>query len=278
MDIRTALPHDGPTGKIRELGLLVSASPFVVLFTDFGLNGPYTGQVKSVLAREVPAARVIDLWADAPSRNPRAAAYLLPSYVGEFSPGTVFFCVVDPGVGGGRRACVALVDGRWFVGPDNGLFAPLIRRARSDVRCWEVVWRPDRLSATFHGRDLFAPIAAHIAEGDTPVTDATHFREIAAAELDRHDWPDDLAEVVYVDTFGNAMTGLRADGLPAQAQLTVSGCRLRRVETFSDVSEGESFWYENANGLVEIAVNGGRAADVLGLDVGSAVVMADPAD
>ncbi len=235
----------------------------VVLFTDFGLAGPYVGQIKAVLARQAPHVTVIDLFADAPSFCPRAAAYLLAAYVLEFSEGTVFLCVVDPGVGTQqRRPVVVRADGRWFVGPDNGLFNVVARRACECWR-WQITWRPERLSASFHGRDLFAPVAARLARGDEPEgEDAPWRRE------DFEDWPDDLYEVVYIDHFGNAMTGIRAQKLSSGARLTVGEHTLAQARTFGEVERGQSFWYENSNGLVDIAVNSDRAADRLGLQVG----------
>src|SRR5690348_16740282 len=117
----------------------------IVLFTDFGLAGPYTGQMKAVLARESPNIPVIDLFADAPSRNPRASAYLLAAYALGFPAGTVFLCVVDPGVGGARAPVVVEADGRFFVGPENGLFE-LVRRRAAAERVVEITWRPPQLS------------------------------------------------------------------------------------------------------------------------------------
>ena len=138
----------------------------IVLFTDFGLAGPYTGQVMAVLHRVAPQVPVVSLFADAPSARPKPSAYLLAAYAAWFSLGTVFLCVVDPGVGSARRAVVAEADGRFYVGPDNGLFDLVLRRA-AEARLWEITWRPERLSASFHGRDLFAPIAARLAAGET---------------------------------------------------------------------------------------------------------------
>lgn len=242
----------------------------IVLFTDFGLEGPYVGQVKAVLRRAAPSSDIIDLFADLPPHNPRAAAYLLPAYVEEFPPPAVFLCVVDPGVGSARAPVALRADGRWFVGPDNGLFEPLMRRAATPPRWWEITWRPQRLSASFHGRDVFAPVAARLAAGGEPPG-----IERPLAVLRRPEWPDDLAEVVYFDRFGNAVTGLRAARLPAGADLVVAGHRVARARTFADMPEGTPFWYENANGLAEIAVNRGRAQAMLGLDIGSPVAIAD---
>ena len=107
----------------------------IALFTDFGLDGPYTGQVKAVLADMAPGIPVVDLFADAPAGDPKASAYLLATYAAWFPKRTVFLCVVDPGVGGPRPALFLEADGRWYVGPGNGLFELVQRRAR-ETRCW----------------------------------------------------------------------------------------------------------------------------------------------
>ncbi len=239
----------------------------IVLFTDFGLEGPYSGQVKAVLYRMAPGVPVVDLFADAPVGQPKPAAYLLAAYGVWFPPGTVLLAVIDPGVGSDRAALIVEAEGRWYIGPDNGLFELVIRRAAT-TRTWEIVPLPGPLSASFHGRDLFAPVAAQIAHGQLP----SHMPRGAHIGR-RFDWPDDLPEIVYIDHYGNAMTGLRAPLLPAGGRLTVSGRVLRRAGTFAEVPPGEAFWYENSNGLAEIAVNRGHAADVLGLKIGSPVAV-----
>jgi S-adenosyl-L-methionine hydrolase (adenosine-forming) len=237
----------------------------IVLFTDFGLAGPYTGQVKAVLAQEAPGIPVIDLFADAPAGRPKPAAYLLAAYAVWFPAGSVILAVIDPGVGGARDAVLAECDGRWYVGPENGLFELVRRRARSP-RSWDIPPPARAIPASFHGRDLFAPAAAAIARGELPRSPAR------PPEWGRRpDWPDDLAEIVYLDHYGNAMTGMRAALLPAGARLEAGGRVLARARTFSDVPPGEAFWYENANGLAEIAVNQGRAGAALGLEIGSRV-------
>jgi S-adenosylmethionine hydrolase len=238
----------------------------IVLFTDFGLHGPYTGQMKAVLHRMAPGVPVVDLFADAPAGDPKASAYLLAAYAAWFPASTVFLCVVDPGVGGERPALIVAADGRWYVGPGNGLFELVQRRAATTQR-FDITFAPERLSASFHGRDLFAPVAAMLARGEAPSGRPRN------DETDRRpDWPDDLAEIVYVDHYGNAMTGLRAAMLPPEATLAAAGRVLERAATFSDRPPGTAFWYQNSNGLAEIAVNQGRA-DAFGLAVGSAVVV-----
>jgi len=237
----------------------------IVTFTDFGLEGPYTGQMTARLLKEAPAARIISLFADAPAFNPKASAYLLSAYVDEFPAGTVFLCVVDPGVGSARPPVIVEAVGKWFVGPGNGLFE-LVRRRAAAARVWEIDWRPESLSASFHGRDLFAPMAAALENGEPP-------RGIErASEWNRFsDWPDELSEIVYIDCYGNGMTGLSAHCVNPQFDLLVNNVYVSHGRTFSDVPQGGPFWYVNANGLVEFAVNGGRAADTLNLEIGSAL-------
>ncbi|MBL8630993.1 MAG: SAM-dependent chlorinase/fluorinase [Rhodospirillaceae bacterium] len=240
----------------------------IFLFTDFGQTGPYVGQVHAVLKRSNPAIAVIDLMHDAPAFNPKAASYLLPAVLAQVRPGDVVMAVVDPGVGS-PRACVALnADGVWYLGPDNGLLSQVQRRAVSSQAF--VLPVPSDSSATFHGRDIFAPAAAELCAGrvfpDAAVMDA--------AQLDRSAWPNDLAEVIYVDGYGNAMTGLRVSSLKARAMLAVGDRVLTRARTFSDVPVERLFWTENSIGLVEVAQNTGNAAKTLGLEVGSLVAVA----
>lgn len=252
----------------------------IVLFTDFGVSGPYTGQVKAVLQMAAPLVPVVQLFADAPTGQPKPSAYLLAAYAGWFPAGTVLLCVVDPGVGGARRPLIVEAGGRIYVGPDNGLFELVLRRGapapseptRSQptqsqpTQSWEITWRPPLLSASFHGRDLFAPVAARLARGEPP---SAMGRSVEPQRLG--DWPDDLAEIVYIDHYGNALTGLRGEYLAAGARVVCGDRVVRPAPTFSAVPPGEAFWYVNSNGLIEIAVNGDRADRVLGLAIGSAI-------
>ncbi len=243
----------------------------IVLFTDFGLAGPYTGQVAAVLQQTAPGVPVISLFADAPAGAPKPAAYLLAAYANWFPEGTVLLCVVDPGVGTTRRPLAVEAAGRLYVGPDNGLFELVVRRSRqraSPPSCWEITWRPPVLSASFHGRDLFAPVAARLARGEMPAALARP----ATASV-RPDWPDDLAEIVYIDHYGNALTGLRGPAVPEDARLVAGGHVVAPAPTFAAVPLGAPLWYVNSNGLVEIAVNCGRADRALGLAVGRSVAI-----
>ena len=240
----------------------------IVLFTDFGLEGPYIGQLQAVLQQQAPAIPVINLFSDLPPFEIQGAACLLPAYTAGFPTATVFLCVVDPGVGSARPGVVVKADGRWYVGPNEGLFALLVRQS-GKVECWQLP-EPDRVSASFHGRDVFAPVAAQLARGSSVPGES-----VAVSSLEQADWPDDLFRVVYIDHFGNAITGVRACAVTANVLLEVNGQSIKKARTFSDVSPGGVFWYENANGLVEFAVNCGRADAVLGLETGTVFKLQD---
>ena len=242
----------------------------IALFTDYGLQGPYLGQVEAVLHRLLPNEKVINLLADAPRNNPRASAYLLAAFsrASGTQPGTIFFSVVDPGVGSFQDQPVILkADEHWYVGPDNGLFDIVCRRS-SDVQCWRIGWRPETLSTSFHGRDLYAPAAAMIRNNKTPGE--------AITWKDRHGWPDELREIVYTDHFGNCMTGVRAEVPDTTSVIHVNGNAVLYANTFSSVPRGTAFWYRNSQGLIEIAVNGGSALEHLNLEMGDAVSFTVP--
>jgi len=237
----------------------------IATFTDFGVPGPYLGQMHAALQREAPGIPVVDIFPDLPAFNIMAAAYLLPAYSQYLPENSVCLCVVDPGVGTARRATVVRSDGHWYVGPDNGLFSVLVRR-NSDAQAFIIDWRPEQLSSSFHGRDLFAPVAAKLARGEPPPGEA-----LDPAQLVTPDWPDDLAEIVYLDNFGNAITGLRASSITTGSTIEVEGKECEFSRTFGEAEHGTPFWYENSNGLVEIALAEGRVVHELGLEVGSVV-------
>lgn len=242
----------------------------IVLFTDFGSADPYVGQVKAVLHRYAPRRPIVDALNDAPAFGIEPAAHLLAGLARHYERGSVFLAVVDPGVGGPRDAIVVEADGRSFVGPDNGLLSVAWRRARRRA-CRRIVWRPAALSSSFHGRDLFAPVAGSLARGRAP---ARWFSPMRAPRvlLD----PGGLAQVIYLDHYGNAMTGLRAADITPEVRLRAGGRILPRAGTFGDARRGAAFWYANSLGLAEIAVNQGSAAHELGLRVGSSVAVVGP--
>lgn len=240
----------------------------IVLFTDFGVRDPYVGQVKARLAEHAPAQLVVDLLHEVPDFNPHAGAHLLAALASGFPPGSVFLAVVDPGVGTPRDAVVVMAGGRWFVGPDNGLLSVMAAR-HADARVWRIDWKPENLSSTFHGRDLFALIAADIARGEFPADKVSPADTLKVA-FDA----GDLARVIYVDHYGNAWTGVRS--VPTNARVSAAGELFKHSESFGFVGKGEGFWFINSVGLLELAVNRGSAADTFGLKVGDPVQVQRP--
>ncbi|RMG35587.1 MAG: hypothetical protein D6720_06845 [Gammaproteobacteria bacterium] len=240
----------------------MSWPPFI-LFTDYGLEGPYVGHLHLQIAAACPGADVIDLQHDVPPFRPQGGGLLLASQLPWVPEGGIVIGVVDPGVGTQRRGLILHWCGRRLIGPDNGLFAPLLQEAERIVA---IDWMPTEISATFHGRDWFVPAALRLAQG---LAVAGHV--ISAKSCIGHEWPQDLDEVVYVDRFGNLITGRRGATLSTEAEIVVGIHRLRWARTFGERPVGAPFWHVNALGLVELSVNQGSAAELLGLKVGDPV-------
>lgn len=237
----------------------------VALFTDFGSNGPYLGQMTAVLHGAGSGVPVVNLLSDAPRCDPRASAYLLAALADPMPAATLFLSVVDPGVGGERAALLVRTEKGWFIGPDNGLFSQVVRQA-PEPRLFRIDWRPPQLSDSFHGRDLFAPVAAAICSGRGVET-----TRLSPAVMVGSDWPAQLWQVIYIDHYGNAFTGVRGASLQRDQMLDVGAARLNYARTFCSVPRGSAFWTVNSQGLVEISVNGGRADQQLRLAPGSVV-------
>lgn len=242
----------------------------ILTFTDFGAQPPYLAQMTAAVLQECPEARVLHLVSDAPTFRPRPAGFLLGHYIADFPEDSIVLGVVDPGVGTDRRGIVVHAGERWFVGPDNGLFAPALRLAGGGA-AWRIDWAPARPSASFHGRDIFAPVAGRLARG-MPPPGAPIDPDALTGIAD----PDDLDSVIYVDGYGNAITGRRADTVAASAVIHVNGTTVPPARTFADVPPGRPMWYRNANGLVEIAVNQGRADTTMGIGVDTPIAVAVP--
>lgn len=237
----------------------------LVLFTDYGWHDPYVGQIKMTLAEHAPGVAVIDLLHAVPDFNSHAGAHLLDALCRSLPAGAVVLAVVDPGVGGPREAVVLEADGRFYVGPDNGLLSIVAGRAEQ-ARVWRISWLPEVCSDSFHGRDLFAPIAAEIAAGRFPddKLEAVPGLQVQfdAAELPR---------ILYIDHYGNAWSGIRGGMADAGASVEVKGELLPWRRVFMEAGKNEAFWHVNSSGLIEVCVNRGSAAERLGLKVGDMV-------
>ena len=237
----------------------------IALFTDFGAADLYVGQLEGVLHASVPGIRVIHLLHEAPAFNVHASAHLLAALIRFMPRECVCIGVVDPGVGTERDAVVVRSGERWFVGPDNGLFSVLSSRA-GRVSVWRIIRRPQGCAVSFHGRDLFAPIAAAIVRGNFPDSSVATTTGLAVSF-----GAEDFAEIVYIDHYGNAFTGIRAHGVSDARRLKANGREIAYARVFAEVGAGQAFWYGNSIDLVEIAVNRGNAARLLGLAVGQPV-------
>jgi S-adenosylmethionine hydrolase len=249
------------------------------LLTDFGTREAFVGVMKGVILSLCPVARLVDLTHEIAPGDIRGGALALQWAAPHFPPDTVHLGVVDPGVGGPRRPLVLRTPEALFVGPDNGLLWPAASLA-GEPEAWEIDlsgWdRP--VSATFHGRDVFAPAAARLAAGERPEAFCRRARDPARLEWPR---PEPRGEavrgaVIYVDRFGNAITNLApADlGGPAQGQMTfsVAGQFVRGPSAaYGATPAGSPVVVLGSAGLYEIAVNQGNAAAAMGLTIGSPV-------
>lgn len=251
----------------------------IALLTDFGLSDHYVGSLHAVLVREAPGVQRIDLCHEIEPGDVWAASHLLRSVWEDLPFETVVLAVVDPGVGGSRRPLAVLARDRWLVAPDNGLAA-----APGGVElAFSLDWHTMGLaepSRTFHGRDLFAPVAARLARGDNPrsvghgvpVTDLVPC-PIPEPTVGGDGW---RATVVHVDRFGNVITNLPAARVSGGSLgLSGPGREARRVTTYDDGGEDELLLLEGSSGLLELAVRNGSAAAATGLARGDTVVVVE---
>lgn len=241
----------------------------MTLTTDFGLRDPYVAEMKGVILGLAPASRLVDITHDVASHDVVGAALVLEAAAPFFPRGSIHLAVVDPGVGTARRGLAVRAGGATFVGPDNGLFTPILARgAWRAVELAATDLRLPRVSRTFHGRDVFAPAAAHLARGvplerfGPPVDDPV-----------RVPWPEVhsvggavAGAVLHVDRFGNLITSIAAaavEGLGSDASIHIAGRRLPLVGTYADLPRGAAGALIGSSNRLEVAVREGSAAAVL---------------
>jgi S-adenosylmethionine hydrolase len=239
----------------------------VTLLTDFGTVDGYVAEMKAVIKSLAPDAEIIDATHDIPPQDVTRARLSLSRYWRKFPVGTVHLVVVDPGVGTSRNALAVEADGRFLIGPDNGVLSPAFRAEGTAVVKLDV---PGGASPTFHGRDVFAPAAARIARGEPLATVGQRVRPsvIMHTPTPLRIGDTQSGEVIAIDRFGNAITNLEAaDG----ATVEFDGRAVPAVRTFADVQVGEACALVGSAGLLEIAVRDGNAAVSLGIAVGTVV-------
>lgn len=262
----------------------VMAPGLITLTTDFGLADGYVGVMKGVMAAVAQQQgfgplQFIDITHGIAPQDVAAGRFHLAQAVSYFPRGTVHLGVVDPGVGGGRRAIAVEFERGWLVGPDNGLFSGLWERfpARAAVVLNRPrFWRGAEPSRTFHGRDIFAPVAAHLA-GGVPLEEVGDRMDVAdlvqlpisVAVAEADGW---RGMVQHVDQFGNVITTVAADALAGNlCVVEVAGEQVGAVSSYGNGEVGELIALVGSHGWVEVAVNGGSAAERLGIGVGEEV-------
>lgn len=257
----------------------------ITLTTDFGTADGYVGAMKGVIATIAPRAAVLDLTHEITPQDVRGAAFALYRAIPFYPPGSVHCTVVDPGVGTARRPlALRTADGQYLVGPDSGvfsLFCPPFTDAEPEAvelaeRRW---WRSPQPSATFHGRDVFAPVAAHLARGEIGLDDLGP----AVGDVHRFEVPSPVeepgayrGEIVHVDHFGNAVTNLPerwVEHAGGKVVVEAGGKTLPVVHTYGDVEVGQLCGLVGSAGWLEIACREGSAADRLGLAPGIPVTL-----
>jgi S-adenosyl-L-methionine hydrolase (adenosine-forming) len=246
--------------------------PVIVLLTDFGALDPYVGQMKGVLAREAPDALVMDLCHEVDAHNIVQAGFLLQASHRHFPPQSIFLGVVDPGVGSKRSIVLARRENQLFLAPDNGLLSFLVGEAES---WWRIEAQTCAASNTFHGRDIFAPLAARLALGEAPqnmgprlAPDAIVHCDLPWAERENHALD---CMVLHVDRFGNCLLNLRSENFPSlQRTWTLDdGRMIGEVSTYADLAPGQIGLLAGSQGVMELAVNQGSCARLLELRPGA---------
>ncbi|MCE5272537.1 SAM-dependent chlorinase/fluorinase [bacterium] len=249
--------------------------PLITLLTDFGTRDGYVGALKGVLLTLCPAAQLVDITHEIGPGDIAEAAFVLESCCNFFPAGTVNLTVVDPGVGSHRRALALQSGGRWYVGPDNGVFEPLLSAGWSECReLTSPEHRRSEVSATFHGRDIFAPAAAFLAAGGEqshlgpPVADPQRLAAPARPECAQGCL---AGQVVHVDRFGNLITDIPLAEVrafcpePSDLVVELAGRSLTGLHThYAQAAAGELLALTGSHGRLEIGANRASAANLLG--------------
>lgn len=255
----------------RGASAATSRTPIITLTTDFGTRDPFVGIMKGVILGLAPDARIVDLTHAVPPQEVAAGAHALRSAAPWFPPGTIHVAVVDPGVGTRRRALVVQTKDAYFVGPDNGLLS-LAAPARAVRAIFDVSRSPRRLkpvSRTFHGRDVFAPIAAALASGMSTSHLGHEVRSMLRLRtpLVQRRGRGLHGEVLWADGFGNLTTNIAradlggADFLRQRLSITIGTHAVPFRSSYAAAPRGSALALLNSSDLLEVAVNGGSAAE-----------------
>jgi S-adenosylmethionine hydrolase len=268
--------------------LRAAAPPVIALFTDYGWEDPYVAQLKGVILTVNPGARIMDLTHTVPPFNVSEGAYLLDQSAEEFPAGTIFVAVVDPQVGTERDpVLIETAKGKYFVGPDNGLFTEVIDN-EGFSKAWKLdkteYYRPGSPSATFHGRDIFAPVAAHLAAGVDPEKMGTPVKNLMMLPIKDPSFASGTisVQVLHIDRYGNVVLNLKNDsdvaskfkeGNLVKISIGKESYSGPLVKTYNDGEKGRLILLYGGNGLLEIAQNQGSAAKQLKVEPGTVIFL-----
>jgi S-adenosylmethionine hydrolase len=250
-------------------------APILTLTTDFGLSDHYVGAMKGVILGICPRAQLVDIsHLVSPFAIPEGAWLIAQAYR-SFPPGTVHVVVVDPGVGSARRPILLEAAGQYFVAPDNGVLAMIYARQKHRVRAisnQRYFRRP--VSRTFHGRDIFAPVAAHLAAGVAParmgprIVDSARPSFASPSQTGARTW---AGEILHIDHFGNVITNFHVDEFPGLERLSIGRSKARRLlASYAEARPGELFAIVGSSGYLEVSLNQGSAAKKIGCASGDA--------
>jgi S-adenosylmethionine hydrolase len=243
----------------------------ITLITDFGTSDGYVGAMKGAITRVAgsrPPPTIVDLAHDIAPGDIAHAAWVAATSTTEVPTGSIHVVVVDPGVGGARRDVIVRARGRWYVGPDNGVFAYVAERCSAAYAIENERFRAEHVSRTFHGRDVFAPTAAAIASGEDPTTAGPKVE--LAGRLPWGPREREIGRIVHIDRFGNLITDLPE--AEAGGAVNVAGLTLPLVGTYEDVATGQALAYVGSAGTIEIGVRDGRADQRFLLRRGAVIV------
>ena len=258
------------------------------ILTDFGFDDTYVGLMKCVIADISPETRIIDLCHEVPPQNILSGAYLSATAVPYMPEGGILLGVIDPGVGTERRAVAISVDGKYLVGPDNGLFELVLRHREPDaiVTLENEAYFREEVSSTFHGRDVFAPVAGHLANGAEieDLGEPVDPDELEGLPPCDPFFRDNRIEchVIHIDRFGNLITNLTKAELSdwlegASPRIEIEGTRIELEKTFEASQSGQPLAYFGSTGQLEIAVNNGNAERYFGANQGTTILV-EPED
>ena len=237
----------------------------IVLFTDFSYQGSYVGELKAAILGNNESTCIIDLMHDAPMFNIKYSAKLLSCLIDKFPMNSIFCCVVDPGVGSERDAIAIKNKDQYFVGPNNGLFEYIIRE-ESNLEFYQITYHPKDTSNTFHGRDIFAPVCSQLLHKDFQ-----HIKEISHDSVKRINWSDNLAEIIYIDVYGNLVTGINTKDISKDSILIYKKRRIPYARTYSEMNSNKYYWTSNSKNLLEITTNSRNTAKSLSSQIGESV-------